>query len=375
MTPYEIMLSESQERMLLVADKGREDEVFRVFRKWGLDAVEIGVVNGRRQAARDGITARVVAEIPNRELADEAPLYNRPSSTAAAKCRPLHGPAVRQQAICCGRPETSPGIRRHLLQTLDLGAVRLPGAHQYHRRAGVGRGHRAHQGDRHLGRDVARWQRPLLLSRRAKVRSWPSRNAAAISRRWAREPVAATNCLNFGNPERPEIMAQLVEAIEGMAEACRFFETPITGGNVSLYNETLGEGIYPTPVIGIVGIVQTAPPIAIQFKNEGRNVMLLGGYGTCDDEQFGGTQYAKEVVKCVWGVPPTLDMEYEQRVQTAIRELVRGRSVESAHDLSDGGLAVALAECCFGAKGIGVEARMSSPLSTSCCCSTKVRRA
>src|SRR5437879_5155833 len=161
-------------------------------------------------------------------------------------------------------------------------------------------------------------------------------------------PVAATNCLNFGNPERPEIMAQLVEAIEGMADACRFFDTPITGGNVSLYNETLGEGIYPTPVIGIVGLMKTAAPITVPFKNAGRSVILLGGIGTCDDTRFGATQYAKQIEKQLWGLPPALDLEHEKHVQAAIREIVAAGLVESAHDLSDGGLAVALAECCFG---------------------------
>ena len=160
------------------------------------------------------------------------------------------------------------------------------------------------------------------------------------------QPVAATNCLNFGNPERPEIMAQLVEAIEGMAEACEFFETPITGGNVCLYNETLGEGIYPTPVMGIVGLMKTAEPVTIHFKNAGRAVILLGGLGDCDDVHFGGTQYAKVILKELWGLPPKLDMEREKRVQAAIREIVQEGLVESAHDLSDGGLAITAAECC-----------------------------
>jgi phosphoribosylformylglycinamidine synthase len=160
------------------------------------------------------------------------------------------------------------------------------------------------------------------------------------------EPVAATNCLNFGNPERPEIMAQLVEAIEGMAEACRFFETPITGGNVSLYNETLGEGIYPTPVMGIVGLMKTSAPVTIDFKNPGRAVMLIGGIGHCDDVHFGGTQYAKVILKQLWGLPPELDMDREKRVQAAVREIVNAGLAESAHDLSDGGLAVTAAECC-----------------------------
>ena len=168
-------------------------------------------------------------------------------------------------------------------------------------------------------------------------------------------PVAATNNLNFGNPERPEIMAQLVEAIEGISEACQFFDTPITGGNVSLYSETLGEAIWPSPVMGIVGLMKTGTPMTIPFKNESRTVMLVGGLGVADLTRFGGTQYAKVILKDMWGLPPALDMEYEKRVQAAIREMVVGGCVESAHDLSDGGLAVALAECCAGGVGAAVE--------------------
>jgi phosphoribosylformylglycinamidine synthase len=173
------------------------------------------------------------------------------------------------------------------------------------------------------------------------------RNLSTVGAR----PVAATNCLNFGNPERPGIMAQLVEAIEGIAEACTFFETPITGGNVSLYNETLGEGVYPTPVLGIVGLMPTAAPITIPFKNAGRAVVLLGGPGACDQTRFGSTQYAKEIAGQLWGLPPELDMDREKRVQSAIREIIAEGLAESAHDLSDGGLGVAVAECCFGPAG------------------------
>ena len=174
--------------------------------------------------------------------------------------------------------------------------------------------------------------------------------------------MAATNCLNFGNPERPEIMAQLVEAIEGMSDACRFFETPITGGNVSLYNETLGEGIYPTPVLGIVGLLKIAAPLTIPFVNAGRAVVLLGGLGTCDDVRFGSTEYAKEIVGSLWGLPPALDLEREKRVQETMRQIAAGGLAESAHDLSDGGLAVALAECCFGARQIGAQVDLNSDL-------------
>jgi phosphoribosylformylglycinamidine (FGAM) synthase-like enzyme len=168
-------------------------------------------------------------------------------------------------------------------------------------------------------------------------------------------PVAATNNLNFGNPERPEIMAQIVEAIEGITEACLHFETPITGGNVSLYNETLGEAIWPTPVMGIVGLMKTAPPVTIPFKQEGRTVMLLGGLGDCDAMHFGGTQYAKAVLSDMWGLPPALDMDYEKRLQSAIRQIVNEGHAESAHDVSDGGLAVALAECTVSGMGADIE--------------------
>jgi len=145
-----------------------------------------------------------------------------------------------------------------------------------------------------------------------------------------------------------------------MAEACRHFETPITGGNVSLYNETLGEAIWPTPVMGIVGLMKTAAPVTIPFKYEGRTVMLLGGLGTCDPTRFGGTQYAKVVLNQMWGLPPALNMDYEKRVHSAIRQIVTEGHAESAHDLSDGGIAVALAECTV--NGIGAAIDISSEL-------------
>jgi phosphoribosylformylglycinamidine synthase len=174
-------------------------------------------------------------------------------------------------------------------------------------------------------------------------------------------PVATTNNLNFGNPERPEIMAQLVESIEGMAEACEFFEVPVTGGNVSLYNETLGEAIFPTPVVGIVGLMKTGLPVPSAFKTAGRRLVLLGGIGECDEVRLGGTQYVKQVLQDLWGLPPVLDMEYEKRVQAAIRQVVEEGLAESSHDLSDGGLAVALAECSFG-NGIGASVDLDSDL-------------
>jgi phosphoribosylformylglycinamidine synthase len=173
-------------------------------------------------------------------------------------------------------------------------------------------------------------------------------------------PIATTNNLNFGNPERPEIMAQLVESVEGLAEACRYFDVPVTGGNVSLYNETLGKAIWPTPVVGIIGLLDTAPAIGISFPRTGLTVILLGGLGNPDWDEFGGTQYAKVISRSLWGRPPRLEVEYEKRVQATIRELAREHAVESAHDLGEGGLAIALAECSFGAANVGAEVRIDS---------------
>jgi len=358
MTPYEIMLSESQERMLLVADKGREEEVFRVFRKWGLEAVEIGQVtdDGKLRVRHH---YQVVAEIPNRELADEAPLYDRPHTQPpraglipdlpSAKVQRTLPTLLAAPDICSKRwiweqydyqvrtntvavPERTDAAILRIKETGTSIAMSLDGNGRY-----------------------------CYLSPREGAKLAVAESCRNLSTVGAR-PVAATNCLNFGNPERPEIMAQLVAAIEGMAEACAFFDTPITGGNVSLYNETLGEGIYPTPVLGVVGTLKTGEPVTIPFKNANRSVILLGGIGDCDDTRFGGTQYAKEIVHELWGLPPALDLEYEQRVQFAMRKIIAEGLAESAHDLSDGGLAVALAECSFGPAEIGALIELNSDL-------------
>jgi phosphoribosylformylglycinamidine synthase len=353
MSPYEIMLSESQERMLIVAEKGREDEVFAVFRKWGLDAVTIGLVTG------DGMLrvkdhGQVVAEIPNRELADEAPLYDRPHNAEPYRSAPMEAPAF-----------ASKNLEAELLAILGSGDVcskrYIWEQYDYMVRtntlAGPG-GDAAIIRIKETGTSVAMSLdgngRYCALSPREGARLIVAECCRNLSTVGAL-PVAATNNLNFGNPERPEIMAQLVDAIEGITEACLHFETPITGGNVSLYNETLGEAIWPTPVMGIVGLMKTAAPVTIPFKHEGRTVVLLGGLGAADLTRFGGTQYAKVVLGEMWGLPPALDLDYEKRVQAAIREIVSDGLAESAHDLSDGGLAVALAECCSEGIGASIE--------------------
>jgi phosphoribosylformylglycinamidine synthase len=354
------MLSESQERMLLVGAGGREQEVYQVFRKWGLEAVEIGKVtgDGKLRVRHHG---NVVAEIPNRELADEAPLYDRPHTAPPAA--PTVPPTEwNQPAIADALPRllSAPDIcsKRWIWEQYDY-QVRTNTI------AGPERADAAILRIKETGTAIA-----LSLDGNGRYAYLSPREGAQLAvaeccrnlSTVGAQPVAATNCLNFGNPERPEIMAQLVEAIEGMSDACRFFETPITGGNVSLYNETLGGGIYPTPVLGIVGLLKIAAPLTIPFINAGRAVVLLGGLGTCDDVRFGSTEYAKEIVGSLWGLPPALDLDKEKRVQEAMRQIAAGGLAESAHDLSDGGLAVALAECCFGAGQIGAQVDLDSDL-------------
>jgi phosphoribosylformylglycinamidine synthase len=353
MTPYEIMLSESQERMLIVADKGREQEVFAVFHKWGLDAVTIGQVtgDGKLRVKDHGV---VVAEIPNRELADEAPLYDRPHNAPPYRSAPMEAPAFQSSNLkadllkLVGSSDlcSKQWIWQQYDYTVRTNTIAGPG------------GDAAIVRIKETGTSVA-----MSLDGNGRYCSLSPREGAMLAvaeccrnlSTVGATPVAATNNLNFGNPERPEIMAQLVEAIEGVSEACRFFGTPITGGNVSLYNETLGEAIWPTPVMGIVGLMKTAPPVTIPLKNEDRTVLLLGGLGSTDATRFGGTQYAKVVLNTMWGLPPALDLDYEKRVQAAIREVVQAGIVESSHDVGEGGLAVALAECC----GMGMGAHVS----------------
>jgi phosphoribosylformylglycinamidine synthase len=359
MTPYEMMLSESQERMLLVAARGREEEVFSVFRKWGLDAVKIGVVTG------DGLLrvkdhGMIFAEIPNRALADEAPKYNRPFTTPL-RAAPLHGPNVQSHDLTadlkkllasgdlCSKSwiyeQYDYQVRTNTLAGPghDAAIIRIKGTNTSIAMALDGNG-------RYCALDPREGTKLIVAE--------CCRNLSTVGAL----PIATTNNLNFGNPERPEIMAQIVESIEGLAEACRFFEVPVTGGNVSLYNETLGTPIFPTPVVGIVGTLETAAPVPVTFNGAGLTIILVGGLGNPEDRELGGTQYAKVIHDSLWGKPPNLDMDYEKRVQLTIREFVRERTVESAHDLGEGGLAIGLAECSFGPGSVGADINLECRL-------------
>ena len=366
MTSYEIMLSESQERMLLVADKGREEEVLRVFRKWGLDAVEIGVVipENKMRVKQHG---EVVAEIPNEALTDDAPLYHRP---VEAWVPPV--PKTKPADVKLGAKKDYTADLEKLLAGANINSKRwvfeqYDSMVQTNTNQGPGTGEAGVIRIKGTNRGLAmaldgngRWcyLDPKLGAMHAV--SEAARNVVCSGGR----PVAATNCLNFGNPEKPPIMGQFSATIDGLTEACNALGTPITGGNVSFYNETLGEGIYPTPVLGIVGIVDdvrmsTKPG----FHKAGKSLILLSTGTKTDlseaETRFGSSEYVKEILGNLWGLPPALDLAKEAQLQKALLEMIEVGLVESAKDVSEGGLAVTLAEAGFVA-GIGATVDLQS---------------
>ncbi len=365
MTAYEIMLSESQERMLLVAEKGREDKVFRVFEKWGLDAVTIGRVipESTMRVLEHG---KVVAEIPNETLTDEAPLYNRPMER-------WEPPVPREMSATVHlgeKPDLTFDLKKLLASSnicskswvyeqydsmVQTNTVEGPG-----REAGVVRVKGTNRALAMALDGNSRWcyLDPKLGAMHAVAES--ARNVACSGA----TPIAATNCLNFGNPEKPHIMWQFAQTIDGITKACEELETPITGGNVSFYNETLGEGIYPTPVIGIVGILEDVhKAVAPDFRQVGRAIVLLRGSEPGDvadaKAEFGSSEFAKEVLGQMWGFPPALELDKEAALQKAIVQIIDEGLVESAKDCTEGGIAVTLAECGF-AKGTGARVNLVS---------------
>ncbi len=366
MTAYEIMLSESQERMLLVAQKGREQEVFRVFEKWGLDAVEVGKVttDNKLRVLQHG---EVVAEIPNQALTDDAPVYKRP----LARWEPPVPREMPDDIHLDGSSDLSQNLKQllaspnicgkrwvwqqydHMVQT---NTVEAPGAGD----AGVIRIKGSQRGLAMALDGNGRW---CYLDPRLGAMHAVAEAARKVACSGA-TPVGATNCLNFGNPEKPHIMWQFSQTIDGITKACEALEIPITGGNVSFYNETLGEGIYPTPVLGVVGIIDDVRKTAkMHFAAAGRTIVLLRAGEAADitdvESEFGSSEYAKEIFGALWGYPPDLDLEKEAALQKAVIELIPQGLVESVHDCADGGLAVALAEKAF-VRGVGARVNVAS---------------
>lgn len=358
MKPYEILLSESQERMLFIVREGREQEVEQIFEKWGLHAVGIGEVTA------DGLlrvreAGRLVAEIPNKALAEDGPVYNRPMQ------RPSDLDVL--QSLDLGTLPPAPSADKVLIELLmspqiaskrwvyrqydhmvrtntivpagmGAGVVRIKGTNRALIFSVDGNG-------RYCSLD------PYQGARLAVAES--ARNVACAGG----VPIGATNCLNFGNPERPEIMWQFAESVRGIGDACRALEIPITGGNVSLYNETDGEAIQPTPVIGVVGVVENAARVLGRaFRREGVDVVLLGQSLT----ELGGSEYLKVVHGQVCGRPPQLDLALEAALHQLLASATADGLLDSGHDCAEGGVAVALAECCFESGGIGLEVSLPS---------------
>lgn len=366
MTAYEMLLSESQERMLIVAHSGREREVIDIFRKWDLDAVVIGRVRegSHMKVIHNGET---VADIPVSALTDEAPRYERPMKAVGSQESGVGSQDAKQRTPDSGllTPDllklvASPNVASkawvyrqydHMVRT---NTAVLPGAD-----AAVVR--------------IKETRRALAMTLDGNGRycaADPREGAKLIVAEAARnvvcvgaKPLAITNCLNFASPERPEVMWSFAEVIEGMSEACRAFDTPVVSGNVSFYNETEGRGIPPTPVIGMVGLIEDVRRVLQPgFKNEGDLIALLGvtnddlsisEYSSISDETIANEKL------------PNLDLELELAVQRTCLEAAENELVQSAHDCSDGGLAVALAESCFSnlaRAGIGAEIELKTSL-------------
>jgi phosphoribosylformylglycinamidine synthase len=343
MTPYELLLSESQERMLLVAARGREDDVRRVFAKWELDAVKVGTV------IRDGdLIVRhrgaEVARVPVDALAD-GPRYEKPTAEPAwlAERRafdPLTLPAPADPAAALVALMASPTIAskewafRQYDHQVGINTLVVPGSDAAVLRVKATRRALAIATDGN-GRQVA--MDPRRGAAMAVCEA--ARNVSCAGA----EPVGLTDCLNFGSPERPEILWQFAEAVDGIADACRALEVPVVGGNVSFYNETSGHAVLPTPVVGVVGVLDDASRLATQwFKAAGHQIALLGP----DDVSLGASEYLWARHGMLAGGLAPLDLGVERRVQAAVRAAVAAGLVTAAHDCAEGGLAVALAESC-----------------------------
>ncbi|HLR07069.1 MAG TPA: phosphoribosylformylglycinamidine synthase subunit PurL [Pyrinomonadaceae bacterium] len=391
MTAYEMLLSESQERMLIVAHQGREREVADIFRKWDLDAVVIGRVrdDGRMRVTHNG---EVVCDVPVKSLTDEAPIYERPLKAGSADVSSANASTTRvpvlsedtsnESTVRAGAltaDETSALPATTAPQNFNDALLRLLSSPNLASKEWVYRqyDHMVRTNTVVLpGADAAvvrikETRRALAIALDGNGRycaANPRAGARLVVAEAARnvvcvgaQPIAITNCLNFASPERPEVMWSFSEVIDGIAEACKAFNTPVVSGNVSFYNETEGRGVLPTPVIGMVGLVDDVKRLVQPgFKNPGDFIALLG----MTREDLSISEYAAVIEEKSFdeligqGRVPVLDLEAEVSVQTACLRAAENGLLRSAHDCSDGGLAVALAECCFSSlnrRGVGAE--------------------
>jgi len=348
MVPYEMMLSESQERMLMVLKPGREAEAEAIFHKWELDFAVIGTVTDTGHLVLK-FKGEIVADIPLAPLADSAPMYDRPHVETPKRAPLADIPESTDIAADLLKLMASPDIasRRWIWEQYDsqVGAdtVQRPGGD-----AAVVRVHGTKKGLAITTDCTPRYcyADPYEGGKQAIAEAY--RNLSAVGA----TPLAATDCMNFGNPQRPEIMGQFVGCIEGMAEACRALDFPIVSGNVSLYNETNGVGILPTPAIGGVGLLADYEKSAtIAFKTEGEAIYVVGRSGA---GHLGQSIYLREIHGREDGPPPEVDLGDERTSGELVRQLIADGVVLSVHDVSDGGLLVAIAEMAL-AGGIGAK--------------------
>jgi phosphoribosylformylglycinamidine synthase II len=348
MTPYEILLSESQERMLIIAKRGRENVVREIFEKWDVPCAEIGRVtdDGMMRVRNNGSLA---AEIPAKPLADEAPLYSREAKAPVATGlwpvgdeRPT-GPWLHESLRQLLRDPTIASknwVYRQYDHMVRTSTVVRPGSD-----AAV---FRVREANKILAATTDCNSLYCRLDPREGGRIAVAEAARNLTCSGA-APLAVTDNLNFGNPYKPENFWQLREAVEGIAETCRAFGTPVVGGNVSLYNESPAGVVDPTPTVAMVGLIEKEEHITTQyFKAEGDVIFLVGEIG----DEMGGSRFLKVCHGRKEGLPPRLDVERELAVQNSVRELIRSGLVHSAHDCSEGGLAVAIAESCFNPNGL-----------------------
>ena len=356
MTPYEIMLSESQERMLMVLRPDREDVARRIFEKWELDFAVVGKITdtGRLVTKQAG---RVVADLPVRSLVDDAPIYERPWQPTPPRSATALPRATLDSLDALKRLMGCPDIasKRWIWEQYDhmvmADTVARPGGD-----AGIVRVHGTQKGLAVTADCTPRYcfAAPKTGGAQAVAEAW--RNLTAVGA----TPLAITDCMNFGNPERPEIMGQFVGCIEGMIEACEILEFPVVSGNVSLYNETNGQAILPTPSIGAVGLIaDLAQTVSIAIPKAGQALLLIG----LTKGHLHQSLYAREVLDRDDGPPPPVNLAQERGNGDLVRELIRDGDVSACHDISDGGLLVTAAEMALaGNVGLTIEAPDGAPM-------------
>ena len=367
MIPYEIMISESQERMLVIAKKGKEKEVQKIFSKWGLHSVIIGQVTDDK-LLRVKNKGKVVAEIPANTLVlgGEAPVYKREKKKPKYLAKTSKLDLTRIKI-----PSDLNGAFLNLISTPNISSKRWV-YEQYDTmvRTGtaVGPGSdaaviRLRKSNKALAMSTDCNGRYCYLNPRMGGRIAVAEAARNLVCSGAK-PLAITNCLNFGDPYDPEVYWTFTECVAGMADSCKTLDTPVTGGNVSFYNEDPERIVYPTPVVGMIGLIEDTKDITTQwFKKEGDLIVLLGK----NKEELGGSEYLKVIHNLVKGEPPVLDLKYEREIQKTCLQLIKKGVVKSAHDCSEGGLAVALAECCISSgdgSSLGAEIKLNDNLRT-----------